>query len=119
MPKQQLGTVTTNARGFATVEFTDSYGEQASITCSSQVGDYEDSYERPGTSALWLGLGKVEPKIMATDARAHGVDTQETTGWVPYPIPEAVLMNTKMHLNREQVRGLISRLEHWLEHGNF
>lgn len=119
MPKQQLGTVTTNANGFPKVEFTDSYGETASITCSDLIGDYEDSYERPGTSALWLGLGKVEPQILAKDAGAHGVKTQKTSGWVPYPIPQDVLINADMHLNREQVRGLISRLEHWLKHGNF
>ncbi|WP_131421429.1 hypothetical protein [Comamonas thiooxydans] len=119
MKNEQLAEVTTNARGFPKVRFADKDGVLSNITCSSVVGDYEDSLDRPGTSALMIGIDQVEPLILAKEAKAHGVSTQEEVGWVPYPVPKAVLMNASLHLNREQVRGQISRLEHWLEHGNF
>ena len=115
----QLGEVTTNDRGFQKVEFTDANGEKGRITCTSVIGEYEDSYEHPGTSMLWIGLEKVEPIILAKNASAHGVITTETVGWVPYPVPDAVLLNAGLHLSREQVQGLILRLQHWLQHGDF
>ena len=116
---EQLGEVTTNSRGFLKVEFTDADGVKASLRCRSVIGDYEDSCEHPGTSTLWIGIEKVEPIILAKHAAAHGVSTDETDGWVPYPLPDAVRFNAGVHFNREQVQGLISRLQHWLKHGDF
>ncbi len=52
-------------------EFTRLIGE------SSAVGDYDDSWDLPGSSFLWIG--------------------------------------NDHHLNREQVRELIDRMEHWLQ----
>ena len=102
----QLGELTTTDRGFEKVEFTDSDGVKANITCSSVTG-------------LRIGLDKVEPIILASHAAELGVSTQETDGWVSYPVPDSVFLNACMHLNREQVQGLVSRLQHWLDHESF
>lgn len=45
---------------------------------SSAIGDYEDSFSKPGSSYLWFG-------------EDH-------------------------HLNREEVKELVDKLNHWLEH---
>lgn len=37
---------------------------------------------------------------------------------MPYPMPDDVLMHTRMHLNEKQVRGLIGRLQLWLDTGS-
>lgn len=116
---EQLGEAAVDGRGFPRVNFHDSYGVAAHVACSSAIGNYKDGLNRPGSSFLWIGVDQIKPLIMAKDALAHGVVTKETAGWVPYPVPEAVLMSGGIHLNREQVRGLVDRLEHWLEHGEF
>jgi hypothetical protein len=66
----------------------------------------------------------------ADDGGWEGVDTDEdwevviaakterTVGWVAYPIPEEVLLNTRMHLTDDQVRELVSVLNTWLETGS-
>ena len=115
--KPRLGKDTKTGRGFPRVDFIDGYDKPCSIQCSSAIGDYEDSFERPGTSYLWLGLDRVEPRILASQAASVGIYTDQTTGWVDYPIPDAVCINPSMHLNREQVAGLIERLQKWLDTG--
>jgi len=69
----------------------------------------EDSVE-PG-SFLWISVDDPKPEILAKDAAAHGIRTNMRVGWVPFPVPEGVHIRTHMHLDREQVRGLIGRLE--------
>lgn len=49
--------VTRNIRGFEIVDFTDRNGAPCSLQQSSAVGDYDDAYDRPGTSMVWLGAG--------------------------------------------------------------
>lgn len=98
------------------MEFKDTYGASCSLQASSLIGNYENSWSHPGTSAVWLGIDKVEPIVMASQAASVGVDTKETTGWVPYPVPPQVQLNARMHLDREQVEGLIVRLQEWLDH---
>ena len=114
-----LGVAGQGPRGFPRVLFNDSYDERCILACSSIVGDYEDSMERPGTSAVWLGLQRPSAKVMARDAAKVGVKTEETVGWVDYPIPEGVMVSAEMHLNREQVAGLVKRLQEWLDAGTF
>ena len=46
------------ARGFQVIDFLDHNGEKCSLQQSSAVLDYEDSMERPGTSAVWFGDNK-------------------------------------------------------------
>lgn len=108
--------LTKTSRGFSILNFEDSYGLPCSVQCSSAVDfDYENGLNNPGSSYLWIGIDDVQPKIMARDAWEYGVETDQTTGWVPYPIPERVLLSSRMHLNREQVQELINHLQHWLD----
>jgi len=114
--EDKLGKNTESDRGFPRVEFKDYYKSTCSIQASSIA-----IYEQPGTSCIWLGVDNPEPKIMAKHANKHGLKTNQTTGWIDYPIHNDVLISTQMHLDREQVEGLIARLQSWLdsEDGSF
>lgn len=101
-------------RGFEIVSFYDRYG----VPCSLQQSSLAE-YTQPGSSAIWFGVDDSQPKVMASQAGSVGVKTDETTGWVPYPVPEAVLLSTRMHLDRKQVKKLIPLLQKWLETGSF
>lgn len=87
-------------RGFDFVEFEDHNGVNCSLQKSSLATE----------DAIWLGVNDADPQIMAKDAAAHGIETEETVGWVPYPVPDAVLLKTRMHLTQEQVRQLLPYL---------
>jgi hypothetical protein len=67
--------------------------------------------------AIWLGVNDANPQIMASQASAYGVVTNETCGWVPYPIPEPVSLTTRMHLSRQQVAEMIPILKRFVETG--
>jgi hypothetical protein len=75
-------------------------------------------WQTPGTSALWMGTNDANPLVMHRDAASVGVQTDKTEGWVPYPIPEEVQLNTRMHLHRKQVAALIQHLQSWLDTGS-
>lgn len=92
------------------VEFADSYGEKCSIQASSLA-----KYQQPGISAIWLGIDGVKAQVLHGDARKFGVKTDATCGWVPYPIPEEVLVTTRMHLERDKVQALVNHLQAWLD----
>lgn len=115
-----LGVDKVSDRGFFGVSFKDTYQTECSLTQSSVIGGYVDSRERPGSSAVWLGVKEVRPMIMARDAEKYGIAVPNpAVGWVEYPVPKDVLLNGAMHLNREQVAGLIQRLQTWLDTGDF
>ncbi len=105
---EPMGEVSVSDRGLERVTFADSYDTACVLACSSAV-----------VPAVWLGLDKVTPRILAREAHKHGVMTAETTGWVDFPVPSEVLMSARMHLRREQVEGLVWRLQQWLEHERF
>lgn len=94
-------------RGFALLNFNDRNGEKCSIQKSSLATE----------DAIWFGVDDASPQIMASKARAYGVSTSDTTGWVPYPIPDEVLLTTRMHLTREQVADLLPLLQHFVDTG--
>ncbi len=94
-------------RGFPVVRFEDRYGAGCSIQASSLATE----------EAIWFGIDDAKPQIMAVHAAAHGVETTETTGWVPYPVPECVLMATRMHLTRDQVTELMPVLQRFVTSG--
>lgn len=94
-------------RGFAAIGFTDRYGSECSIQKSSIVED----------DAIWFGIDDANPQILATQAASHGVKTVESVGWVKYPIPDDVLLATRMHLTRRQVEALMPILQHFVETG--
>lgn len=89
-------------RGFRVVEFHDRYDAKCSIQQSSLATE----------EAIWFGVDNPEPKIMASKTPQGG------TGWVPYPISDDVLINTRMHLTREQVKALLPILQHFVATGS-
>ena len=114
-----VGECKRTGRGFALVEFTDAYGCKCSLQQSSAIGDDDDAVNNPGSSFVWLGIDDPEPQVMKSQAQALGLSLQpgEVSGWMPYPIPKEVHISTRMHLNREQVKGLVERLQQWLATG--
>ena len=98
---------TTTQRGFPGLEFQDRYDKKCCIQKSSLA--FED--------AIWFGINEPEPMVLAAHAARVGVHTKETTGWVPYPIPNEVLIHTRMHLTRDQVQKLLPILQHFVESG--
>lgn len=100
--------ITKTNRGFDLAEFTDRNGAACTLQKSSIATE----------DCIWLGVEDADPKIMAVDAPAAGVETNESTGWVPYPIPDAVFLTTRMHLNRRQVKALLPMLQKFAESGD-
>ena len=94
-------------RGFAYSEFIDRYGVKCSIQKSSLATD----------DAIWLGVDDASPKILASKAVELGIKTDETTGWVSYPIPKDVMLTTRMHLTQEMVRDLLPALQRFVDTG--
>lgn len=108
-------------RGFEKVKFEDEYGNACSLQESSRaVCQNEDGSVDDPLGWLWLGLENAKPQIMKSKAQALGIPTPpgEVSGWMPFPIPDHVSLNTRMHLNETQVRGLMARLQHWLDTGS-
>ena len=96
-----------NVRGFRGLNFKDYYGHSCSIQDSSLATE----------DAIWLGLDGASPKVLHGHAKSLGVDTDATCGWVDYPIPEQVFLNTRMHLNKEQASHLIKVLQRFVDNG--
>ena len=94
-------------RGFGLIEFKDRYGSKCSIQKSSLATE----------DAIWFGIDDPDPKIMACNAMKEGIHTTQTTGWIPYPISEDVLINTRMHLTQNDVKKLIPILQNFVETG--
>lgn len=114
-----LGEHKKTGRGFELVEFTDAYGCKCSLQQSSAIGDDDDAMDNPGSSFVWLGIDDCNPQVMKSQAQALGLPLPpgEISGWMPYPIPKEVHISTRMHLNRDQVKGLVERLQQWLATG--
>lgn len=108
-PAPVLGELQHTNRGFEVIAFKDRYDAQCSIQQSSIATE----------PCLWLGIDDPEPKIMASIAHKHGIQTDQTTGWVKFPIPDEVAISTRMHLNVETVRGLIPVLQRWVDTDSF
>lgn len=100
-------THTKNLRGFTTITFQDKYDTGCSIQKSSSATE----------DAIWFGVDDANPKILTTDARRFGIPTNERTGWVSYPIPDEVLLSTRMHLTQEQVARILPILQHFVNTG--
>lgn len=107
-------------RGFEKVTFLDTYDKKCSIQESSRAVCEEDDGTVPDPLGwIWLGIDDPEPKVMKRDALRMGLRLPpgEVSGWMPFEIPKEVLIHTQMHLNEQQVRGLVARLNLWLETG--
>ena len=99
---------TNTARGFNLLQFKDFYGDTIDIQKSSIATD----------DCIWFGPSNANPQIMASKASAHGVETNETCGWVPFPVPDDVFLSTRAHLSREMVAELIPILQHFVDTGD-
>jgi hypothetical protein len=95
------------ARGFRVIDFEDRYDQSCSIQKSSLA--MED--------AIWFGVNDADPKIMAVDAKRLGIPTAQNVGWIPFHIPEEVLLSTRMHLTRDQVEEILPILQHFVDTG--
>lgn len=93
--------------GFDISEFKDTYGQMCSLQHSSIATD----------DRIWFGVNDGNPMIMASQAKQYGIDPVDGAGWVKFPIPDDVLISTRMHLNREQVSELIPYLQSFIETG--
>ena len=89
-------------RGFKIITFKDRYGENCSLQKSSLASE----------EAIWLGISEAKPKIMASDTKTGG-----DVGWLDIPVPETVLINTRMHLTQAQVKDLLPILQKFAETG--
>lgn len=98
----------TTQRGFAIGEFKDRNGVKCSIQQSSIATE----------DCIWLGIMEHNPIIMASQAAQFGIISDETTGWVPYPVPNEVQMNDRMHLTKEHVKNLLPHLIRFAETGD-
>ena len=96
-----------DVRGFQGLNFEDQYNTECSIQKSSAA-----IYD-----AIWFGVSQPKPIIMASDARKLGITTDKNNGWVDYPIPDEVMISTRMHLTQDQVRQLLPVLQHFADHG--
>lgn len=106
--------IKTTERGFGIGEFKDSYGAQCSLQISSACGN-----ENNPNGYIWLGLSRIEPTIMNSDASRLGLPSTGSKGWTEFHIPKEVLLTSRMHLNEHQVKDLIHQLNLWLETGEF
>ena len=88
-------------RGFNRFTFLDRSGEECSLQESSLASE----------RAIWLGLDKANPKILASKVIEGG------TGWIPYIIPDDVNIYTRMHLTQSQVKELLPLLQRFAETG--
>lgn len=101
----QLGAVEETQRGFEIVKFVDRSG----VPCSLQASSLAE-YEKPGTSAIWIGCEDANPQVFVP----YG-----NPAWQPFPLPKDCVTNTRAHLSREQVEVLILHLQNWLEADSF
>jgi hypothetical protein len=94
-------------RGFRIGEFKDQYGLDCSIQKSSIATK----------DCIWLGVTDVKPEIMVSDARRLGITESNANGWMPYEIPREVMLSSRMHLSREDVKKLLPLLQKFVDTG--
>jgi len=94
-------------RGFNITKFTDTYGAECSLQKSSSIED-----------KIWLGVNDANPQIMKSQAAKHGLPLVEGNGWMDFPLHEDVLLTTRMHLDRDQVKELLPYLNKFVETGD-
>lgn len=93
-------------RGFEVQHFRDDYGLDCSIQESSAVEPH-----------VWLGVHNPPHKVIWYGAEKYGINVTEKAGWYDYPIPEEVLVESRMHLSRKQAKILAKKLMYFARHG--
>lgn len=92
-------------RGFEILDFEDDYNKKCSLQKSSSVEPH-----------IWLGIDEIEAQIQWINAQKLGLNLQKKYpecneyGWCDYPIPEEVMLTTRMHLTRKQALKLAKKL---------
>ena len=85
-------------RGFSYSEFKDSYGLECSIQkSSSAMDDY-----------IWFGIDKPLLTIFEDENMGKYIKTT---------MPKTFMVDSRMHLNREQVKELLPILQHFVNTG--
>lgn len=92
---------TKTSRGFSLIQFEDLYDNKCNIQKSSLATE----------DAIWFGIENAQPRIMSSKTPQGGV------GWIDYPIPDDVLLTTRMHLSKDDVRELITILQNFVDTG--
>lgn len=90
--------VETTNRGFGVGKFKDSYNNECSIQESSAATDYY----------IWLGIDK--PKITVFEGESRGK-------YHEMDVPKTWMVESRMHLSREQVKNLLPLLQKFVETG--
>ena len=90
--------LTTTTRGFPLVSFQDQYDQ----TCSLQISSLVEP------TCCWLGIDAPSIQVLA-----------EGKGWQPVKLPEGAVVNSRMHLNQDQVRALLPHLQAFAVSGEF
>jgi len=54
---------------------------------------------------------------MWNSAEKYGVEIGEKAGWYDYPIPDDVLVESRMHLSKKQAKTLAKKLMYFFIHG--
>lgn len=114
-----LGKPSASDDGLATLRFTDSLGAAAHVSASPLVTHADSEFRTYGRDFLRLGIDCVVPKILARDALALGIESAVDVGLVDYPLPPEVILEADMQLSRDQVIGLVARLQEWIDTGSF
>lgn len=83
-------------RGFERIDFDDLYGTECSLQVSSLAID----------EAVWLGCNDPDPRVCVPGE-----------GWKGIPLPPETVCNTRMHLNRRQLKKLLPHLKRFVEEG--
>lgn len=81
--------ITVTERGFGRMDFEDSNGVSCSLQESSSAMEPK----------IWLGCNDANPRYLV-----------KGSGWIDVSMPEGYIADTRMHLNREQVRILLPYL---------
>jgi hypothetical protein len=103
----------TTPRGFTWFNFKDSYDNKCSLSESSNAE----------TDCVWLGITKPGIIIQYKDAQAAGLNLKkkypETNecGWCDLPLPKGAMVESRMHLTREQAKALARELNFFAKHG--
>ncbi len=87
-----------NQRGFLNGQFKDNYNNECSIQKSSSA--MED--------CIWLGINKPKLVVFADDSMGKYIETTVPKNW---------MINSRMHLSREQVAELLPHLQRFVESG--
>lgn len=88
-------------RGFATIEFKDQYGHECSIQKSSIATE----------DCIWLGADKIGLIVGMPWNNLSEVEVKDHFN------AQYLLANTRMHLNRKQVKKLLPILQKFVETG--